>query len=50
MVGELVLPEVMAGITEASATLNPSIPNTRNRSSTTAAGSDSRPIFAVPTG
>src|SRR5256885_9873541 len=39
MVGELVLPEVMVGITEASITRNPSMPSTRNRASTTAYGS-----------
>ena len=50
MVGELVLPEVIVGITEASTTRMRSRPNTRSRSSTTAIGSLSRPIFAVPTG
>ena len=50
MVGELVLPEVIVGITEASITRIRSRPNTRSRSSTTAIGSVSRPIFAVPTG
>jgi hypothetical protein len=50
MVGELVLPDVMVGITEASTTRNRSMPNTRKRSSTTAIGSLGSPIFAVPTG
>src|SRR5215213_1654655 len=50
MVGELVLPEVIVGITEASITRMFSRPNIRRRSSTTAIGSESRPIFAVPTG
>ena len=36
MVGVLVLPEVMVGITEASTTRRPSRPMTRSRSSTTA--------------
>jgi len=50
MVGVLVLPEVMVGITEASMTRSLSKPITRKRASTTANGSDSMPIFAVPTG
>ncbi len=50
MVGVLVLPEVIVGITEASITRKPSSPRTRRRSSTTANGSLARPIFAVPTG
>ena len=50
MVGELVLPEVIVGITEASATLSPSTPITDSRLSTTASGSSRRPIRAVPTG
>jgi len=50
MVGELVLPDVITGITEASTTRRPSRPNTRSRSSTTASGSLLRPILAVPTG
>ena len=50
MVGAAVLPEVIVGITEASITRRPAIPNTRSRSSTTASGSVSRPILAVPTG
>ncbi len=47
-VGAFVLPEVMVGIMEASMTLNPLIPWTRKRSSTTAIGSV--PILQVPTG
>ena len=39
MVGELVLPDVIVGITEASTTRMRSSPNTRSRSSTTAIGS-----------
>src|SRR3989338_5603333 len=50
MVGVLVLPEVMVGITEASTTRRPSRPKTRSRASTTAVGSDGRPILAVPIG
>ena len=38
MVGELVLPEVIDGITEASTTRKPSMPITRRRASTTARG------------
>src|SRR5208282_311793 len=48
MAGELVLPEVMVGMIEASTTRRPAIPCTRRRSSTTASGS--RPILQVPTG
>src|SRR5262249_30086650 len=48
MVGELVLPEVIVGITEASITRSRSIPITRSRPSTTASGSDGSPILAVP--
>src|SRR5213078_4889807 len=50
MVGALVLPEVMVGMTEASTTRSRSTPITRRRSSTTAKGSLSRPILAVPMG
>src|SRR6266852_2337158 len=50
MVGALVFPDVIVGITEASITRKPSTPNTRSLSSTTANGSLSRPILAVPTG
>jgi len=49
-VGEFVLPEVIVGITEASTTRSPLTPITRNRPSTTAAGSLSVPIRHVPTG
>src|SRR6266480_7009243 len=49
-VGVLVLPEVMVGMTEASATRSPASPRKRNRSSTTAIGSSAVPIFEVPTG
>src|SRR5262249_62246166 len=50
MVGALVFPDVIVGITEASITRSPSRPKTRSLSSTTANGSLSRPILAVPTG
>ena len=50
IVGELVLPEVIRGIADASATRSRSTPKTRSRSSSTANGSDASPIFAVPTG
>ena len=50
IVGELVLPEVIRGMTEASRTRTPSRPRTRSLGSTTAIGSLSAPIFAVPTG
>src|SRR6266581_2273021 len=49
-VGVLVLPEVIVGMTEASATRSPAMPRKRSRSSTTAIGSEAVPIFAVPTG
>src|SRR5579872_6456996 len=49
-VGVLVFPDVMVGITEASATRRPAIPRNRRRSSTTAIGSFAVPILAVPTG
>src|SRR5690606_7391864 len=48
MVGALVLPDVMVGMTEASITRNRSIPCTRNAASTTAMSSF--PILQVPTG
>src|SRR3546814_1919037 len=47
-VGELVLPEVMVGITEASAMRRPARPWTRRRASTAAPLSS--PILQVPTG
>src|SRR5262249_23227973 len=50
MVGALVLPDVIVGITEASTTRSRWHPINRSRSSTTAVGSLSRPILAVPTG
>src|SRR3974377_560591 len=50
MAGEFVLPEVIDGITEASITRRRSMPMTRSRASTTARGSMSRPMRAVPTG
>ena len=50
MVGALVLPDVIVGITEASTTRRRSSPMKRSRSSTTAIGSLARPILAVPTG
>ena len=46
--GALVLPEVRLGMIDASATRRPSMPRTRNWSSTTAIGSE--PILQVPTG
>src|SRR5437016_2505462 len=49
IVGAAVLPDVMAGITDASTTRKPATPRTLNRASVTAAGSLSVPIFAVPT-
>lgn len=50
IVGAFVLPEVIAGITEASATLSPRSPRTRSRGSTTAWRSPSGPMRQVPTG
>ena len=46
--GALVLPEVMVGMMEASATLSCPTPRTLNRASTTAIAS--RPILQVPVG
>ena len=48
IVGELVLPEVIRGMIEASTTRSPAIPFTRSCGSTTARGSV--PMRAVPTG
>jgi len=48
MVGELVLPEVIRGMTEASMTRRRERPRTRRRSSRTARGSDFGPIAAAP--
>ena len=47
-VGALVLPEMMLGIIEASATRSPSNPRTRSRGSTT--DISSMPILQEPTG
>ena len=49
-IGELVLPEVMDGMIEPSATRSPEMPWTRSDGSTTAAGSEAGPIMHVPTG
>ena len=49
-VGELVLPLVMLGIAPASTTRRPRTPRTRQRASSTAIGSPSRPMRVVPTG
>src|SRR4051812_5976915 len=49
-VGELVLPDVIFGMIDASTTRNPMTPRTRNALSTTVMGSVRRPILQVPTG
>lgn len=49
-VGELVFPEVIAGITDASAMRSPVTARQRSRASTTASASPSGPIRQVPTG
>ena len=49
-VGMLVLPEVTAGIIDASATYRPSIPYTRPSASTTESGSLAGPILQLPAG
>ena len=48
MVGALMLPDTMLGMMDASITLNPSIPWTRNRGLTTDVGSEAGPILALP--
>ena len=48
IVGAFVLPDVIVGMIEASTTRKPSSPRSRNRSSTTAIGSE--PILHVPHG
>jgi hypothetical protein len=47
IVGAFVLPEVIDGITEASATRSPAMPCTRSRASTTLAESAAGPIRHV---
>jgi hypothetical protein len=49
-VGELMFPETIKGITEASTTLTPSTPRSLNLLSTTALGSSAVPILQVPHG
>ena len=49
-VGELVFPEVMVGMIDASTTRRCSTPCTRKRASTTARESVNGPILQVPTG
>lgn len=50
IVGALVLPLTIVGIIDASITLKPDMPYTRNRGSTTAFGSDAGPILQVDVG
>uniref|UniRef100_A0A1L8DBH4 Uncharacterized protein n=1 Tax=Nyssomyia neivai TaxID=330878 RepID=A0A1L8DBH4_9DIPT len=50
IVGEYVLPLVILGITLESITLKPVTPLTLSLESSTAFGSESGPIFVVPTG
>ena len=50
MLGALVLPVVMLGMTEASATRSPVQPCTRRSGPTTAAGLSAGPMRQVPTG
>ena len=48
--GELMLPEVRSGMTDASTTRKPDVPRTHSFESTTAMGSESTPILQVPAG
>jgi hypothetical protein len=50
VVGMLVLPEVTAGMIDASATYKPSSPCTRPSESTTESGSLTGPILQFPAG